>query len=276
MDELMFVAKKVLSLAIMPIPLTVILVLLGLYFMGGRGDFGKAMVFFAVMVLAGLSQPDIARQLSTPLEEKYVINHQPIEDECVVMVLGSTHTDNQAATVQQQLSDTANARLLEGVRQYKMGENCQFVVSGYNGGYLLDPHAQVMGKAAVELGIPADNIVTLDEPKDTIEEAQALYSALGPSKIRLVTSATHMPRAVMIFEALGMEVEPAPADFRALDGMWWRPSADHLLTSQRAVTEYVGILWLRVRPNIEQPEGPTRVAEPLEQPEADIAVAQGG
>ncbi|GLS82575.1 YdcF family protein [Paraferrimonas haliotis] len=250
MDDVFFIAKKILSLLVTPVPLCVFLMVIGLYFQRNRSNLGKGLLVFAVLLLGSLSQPQVARWLSQPLEARYDINHQVNQSGCLIMVLGSAHTDNQSASFQQQLDDAASARLIEAVRQYKMGPGCQFVVSGYDGGYLLLPHAYVMAKAAEELGIRSSDIVALEKPKDTIEEAKALLQRVGKRKIRLVTSATHMPRAVTVFESFGFEVEPAPADFRARDGAWWRLSADNLLTSQRAIHEYVGLAWLKLKPSL--------------------------
>ncbi|PKH98667.1 hypothetical protein CXF78_17570, partial [Shewanella sp. 11B5] len=61
------------------------------------------------------------------------------------------------------------------------------------------------------------------------------------------TSATHMPRAMMIFTSLGMQPQPAPSDFIAHQGFWWRLDADQLLASQKSIHEYVGMLWLHIK-----------------------------
>jgi hypothetical protein len=49
-------------------------------------------------------------------------------------------------------------------------------------------------------------IITLDSPKDTEEEAAAVKQAIGDAPFLLVTSASHLPRAMIFFES-----RPAPA-----------------------------------------------------------------
>ena len=53
---------------------------------------------------------------------------------------------------------------------------------------------------AESLGVPRSAIITLDSPKDTEEEAAAVKQAIGDVPFLLVTSASHLPRAMIFFE----------------------------------------------------------------------------
>lgn len=235
----------------MPIPLTVILLLVaGILWRSQK----KAMVYIgqvvlglAIMLLVLLSQSQISYWLTHSLESRFNVNHQAIKGSCVVMVLGSSNMEKPGLTAVQQLSSTALARLSEGIRQFHLGDDCTLVVSGFSGGQQPTPHATLMAQAAIELGVPQANIIKFDSPKDTIEEAHALQQQIGQQPFRLVTSATHMPRAMMIFTSLGMQPQPAPSDFIAYQGFWWRLDAAQLLASQKSIHEYVGMLWLNIK-----------------------------
>jgi uncharacterized SAM-binding protein YcdF (DUF218 family) len=74
----------------------------------------------------------------------------------------------------------------------------------------------------------------------------------GITKIILVTSAFHMPRAVGAFRKAGFEVIPAPAEFhtgwappRAFER--WVPSVNSIRESDRALHEMVGLWVYRFR-----------------------------
>ena len=72
----------------------------------------------------------------------------------------------------------------------------------------------------------------------------------GP-RIILVTSAFHMPRAKMLFERQGFEVEPFPVDFRVSDRqriniLSFLPKAEYLEDSEIAIREGMGILYYSV------------------------------
>ncbi|MGX9462938.1 ElyC/SanA/YdcF family protein [Shewanella sp. A14] len=247
----MFWLKKILSQLVMPIPFSILLLVIAAILWRTQQvrllKFGRLALMTAIGVLVLTSQSQVSYFLADSLESQYQVNHQQIIGTCVVMVLGSGNSEQSGHTAVQQLSSTALARLTEGVRQFSLGPHCTLVVSGWNGGTQLAAHATVMAQAAQELGIPKTSIVVFNQPKDTIEEAYALKSLIGYAPFRLVTSATHMPRAMRIFSSLGMQPQPAPSDFIAHDGYWWKLNAEKLLTSQRAIHEYVGTLWLLIK-----------------------------
>ena len=80
-----------------------------------------------------------------------------------------------------------------------------------------------------------------------------LLAELGAERVLLVTSALHMPRSVATFRTVGIEVTPAPTDFKVVRdpggsrAKRWLPNAEALHESTLAIHEYVGQLayWLR-------------------------------
>lgn len=242
----MFWVKKVVSQAIMPIPFILLLLLLSLL-VWRKPRLAKWAIGGAFSLLLVLSSQLSVDYLVKPLETQYPINSTPIAGTCVVMVLGSAHSDIPGATAVQSLSAVALARLTEGLRQLQLGQDCILVVSGWEGELTQHPHAEVMAKAAVELGVDASRIVQLPLPRDTIEEAHYFKEHFGNQAVRLVTSASHMPRSMAIFSGQGLTASAAPTDFRARDGFYWRLTADNLLASQRAIHEYIGRLWLWIK-----------------------------
>lgn len=90
-----------------------------------------------------------------------------------------------------------------------------------------------------------------DGSMDTADNARLSAAILQPAGIRrivLVTQAFHMPRAVMLFEAAGFEVVPAPTHFVSTrDGPLivfdFVPRASSLQTSYYALHEWLGLVW---------------------------------
>lgn len=86
---------------------------------------------------------------------------------------------------------------------------------------------------------------------DTIQNAAlsaAILKQAGVSRIVLVTQAFHMPRAVRLFRAAGLEVVPAPTHFKAggtgpVGIADFLPSAAALHNSYYALHEWLGIAW---------------------------------
>ncbi len=242
----MFWVKKILSQAIMPIPFILLLLLFSL-FVWRRTALAKWAVSCALIALLLLSSQLSMHYVVKPLEAQYPINSSAITTPCVVMVLGSAHADIEGASAVQSLSAVALARLSEGIRQLNLGQNCSLVVSGGTGELTRYPHAQVMAEAAIELGVEPSHIVQFSHARDTIEEAQFFKAKFGDAPLRLVTSATHMPRAMAIFSGMGLHPSAAPSDFIGRDDFGWRLSADNLVASQRALHEYIGRTWLYIR-----------------------------
>ncbi|WP_413493304.1 YdcF family protein [Shewanella baltica] len=227
----------------MPIPFILLLLLISIL-VWRRRSMAKYLVSCAFFVLLFLSSQLGVNTLVRPLESAYPINSTPITGACFVMVLGSAHSDIQGATAVQSLSAVALARLSEGLRQLNLGQECKLIVSGWGGELTQVSHAEMMAKAAVELGVDKRTIIQFPLARDTLEEAQYLQWELGEEPFRLVTSATHMPRAMAIFTGKGLHPDAAPTDFIGREDFWWRLTADNLVASQRAIHEYVGRLWL--------------------------------
>ena len=68
---------------------------------------------------------------------------------------------------------------------------------------------------AIDLGVPKKDILLTENVENTDQEAKAIKKLLllDNPKIILVTSAFHMPRAQLVFEAAGINVIPFPVDF---------------------------------------------------------------
>ena len=108
--------------------------------------------------------------------------------------------------------------------------------------------AEAGARVAQSLGVPPGDIITLDKPKDTEEEAAAVKQAIGSAPFLLVTSASHLPRAMIFFQQAGLHPLPAPANQLAIDSPlnpWERaiPSPVWLMHSDRVGYETLGRIW---------------------------------
>ena len=90
------------------------------------------------------------------------------------------------------------------------------------------------------------------ESRNTAENASksaAILRDAGVRRIVLVTQAFHMPRAVRLFRAAGLEVVPAPTQFKTaanspLGPLDLLPQSNALRNSYFALHEWLGIAWL--------------------------------
>ena len=60
----------------------------------------------------------------------------------------------------------------------------------------------------------------------------------------LITSATHMPRSVKIFEKQGIRIIPIPVDYQTANTLQWREFniTDGAVLWNRLLHEYIGIV----------------------------------
>ncbi|MCD4667238.1 MAG: YdcF family protein, partial [Sulfurimonas sp.] len=110
-------------------------------------------------------------------------------------------------------------------------------------------NAKMNAKLAMALGVDKKNIIVNPNPKDTKEEALFTKTIVGDEPFILVTSATHMPRAMMLFKSLGLNPIPAPTNFykEEFKGYFKLPDINNFNKSQVAMHEYIGILWARLK-----------------------------
>ena len=92
-----------------------------------------------------------------------------------------------------------------------------------------------------------------DEAENTEEEATAVNKVLEKKgkRIILVTSSYHIPRAHLIFEKAGLEVQDYPVDFKTggnkIVPMDFIPRPEGLSTVEKCVREYIGRLYYKIK-----------------------------
>lgn len=249
-----FLAKEILGLMCMPLSIAGILMFAGVAMLvaTGRQVLGKIVVSLGVIVALGAAWAPLADRLLSPLETRHaplVLSEVPPGVRQIV-VLGGGHVSDARLPDTGRLSGSSLARLAEGIRLHRLLEDSRLV---FTGAAVFDPepHARVMARAAVDLGVDGDRIMVLERAKDTVEEVLALRETLGREPFVLVTSASHMPRAVLLFQTAGLHPMPAPADFLVKQGEGrhpgrYFPSAGALRRTERAVHEYLGLMWAGV------------------------------
>ena len=206
---MMFTLKKLISAFLMPMPLGLFLLLIGFFYLLSN-SYKKAKIF----LFLGLSwflifsfQP-IANAIIKPLEDsqKALLTIPKVE---YILVLGNSHTSNDNLSITSQVAPVGVNRLAEGIRIYKELENAKLIVSGYGAGDE-NSHALMQEKLAISLGVKKEDIIRLDTPKDTKEEAIETRKLLGNKDFILVTSASHMKRANLLFQKEGLNPYLAP------------------------------------------------------------------
>ena len=213
----------------------------------------------ALILLLIISSPLAAKPLLSSLEAWYPIpklvngaHHDAI------VVLGGGVLEQGTLRPITDLTSYSKNRTICGVELYQQGFADKLVLTGGNGHAFKDSpkDSPQMKRWALRLGVPDHAIVTEENSRTTFENASETKRLLGPASILLVSSASHLPRAVTLFGKQGFRVTPVPCDFqmqdrpeeswRRLDPFDFLPNPRAIEYTTGAVTEWAGmvIYWI--------------------------------
>lgn len=251
-----FWLKKTLAPFLFPVPITVALLVagLGLLWSSKRQRSGRALVTFGTLLLILFAFDPTARALMHSFEgEQHAFDPGAVPPDGLgwVVVLGGGVVDDPRLPPNGQLSLPSLSRLVEGIRVLNHFPEAKLVVSG---GVIFNAvsEARVMAQVARSLGVDSVRIVLEEGSLDTKDQALNLANLLD-RPFALVTSASHMPRALALFRKQGLEPVPAPIDFALRRGTAGRrvtdfiPNAGSLKVSSQAWYELLGHAWVRLR-----------------------------
>lgn len=248
-----FYLQKVISTWLYPLPISLLLIALGLILLilkHPKSSFYCALVGLLILILFSV------RVFSFPFINSLQCQYQPLVNPPAgvtnIVVLGGGVSDGKSYPPNLKLRSASLSRLIEGIRLYhaieKMGQTPKLLLSGGRV-FQSEAEAGVMQNTALMLGIPAKNIVIEDGSKNTAEEAAYFAPILKQQPFILVTSAYHMPRSMMLFEAKGMHPIAAPTQFFSADHLKIKsyiPSSLSLELSDITIHEYLGMLWAKL------------------------------
>ncbi|MCO7176104.1 YdcF family protein [Sporolactobacillus kofuensis] len=181
-----------------------------------------------------------------PLENRYLPPAHPKGD-VLVMLGGGATLDTPDMNGKGQLSGDAANRLLTTYRLYKQTK-LPIILSG--GKVYPDSgiEAEIGKRQLVALGVPKNKVIVEKKSITTKTNARNTKTILDHQHFVhpiLVTSAFHMPRAVMTFNKLNVKVTPYPTDYLVSKRLAIYPGQfvpSEGGTVYTALKEYVGIL----------------------------------
>ncbi len=246
----------------MPLPFCIALLLIGLILLWftRRQRAGKIITTTAFALLLLLSYGPVPNFLLRRIESRHsplLISTGPeaavpAEFSSVkwIVVLGGGHKSDSSKTAATNLSPSTLYRLVEAIELHRRIPGSRLVVSGSDV-FRLDSEAAAMAKVAEGLGVERQNIVLEEQSDDTEEQAVFIKRIVGGDPFIMVTSASHMARAVALFQKQGMNPRPAPTGNRIVEATLmprdYYPHPGNLENSEVVVYEYLGMLWARLR-----------------------------
>ena len=255
----MFILKEIVSQFLLPLSLCIEFLLAGLILLWftRKQRTGMTLVTLGTILLILLSDTfiPVSDFLLRGLEYKYPALTIGRLDKSTkwIVVLGANYSSDRRLPLSNRLGDAATFRLLEGIRLYKEIPGSKIILSGGPGASHI-ACAEVMANVAQMLGIRLAELVLEPESKDTESEARLIKPLVADDRFIMVTSAAHMPRAMALFEKLGMHPIAAPTDYLVrCDGDGgvtvddFSPDPGAFLKATVAFHEYLGTVWATLR-----------------------------
>lgn len=219
----------------------------------------RLLIISSLFLLVTLSSPLIATTLIGSLETWYQPPPLTSSDrfDAIVVLGGGVDGKGSLRPTTEPGSNSRN-RTTCGVDLYQQGYAPTLLLTGGDAkAFGTGPREAVeMKQWAVRLGVPESATMIDTEARTTYENATGTKRLIGPASILLVSSASHLPRAVPVFIKQGFRVTPAPCGYvsQNLPRESWNnidpfdliPSDDALQYTREAVVEVAGIViyWL--------------------------------
>lgn len=239
----MYLFKKFLGALLSPLTIAFVVALVGvaLWLLNRRR--GARIAFCCAGIFAWLiATPFVGSLLLTPLEYRYPVSssYPPVE---YVVVLGSSYSPREGVPVTAAIDEHGFRRAVEGLRLQRLIPGSRLVVSG---GALTAGREPATGSALLvgSLGLPQQSIIRLTRPLDTRSEAAEIAALTRGAPFIVVTSASHMPRAMEYLRRAGSQPYAAPTGHRThrrgFHPASLLPSSYGLRMSEEAIHEYLG------------------------------------
>lgn len=216
-----FYLSKILWFFLQPSSAMLILLLAGTCLLWTRWiAMGRRIVLLAVFLLLVTGLSPLGHALILPLEDRFSRPGLPIKGGVEgVVVLGGAQNMTITARRKAIAINEAAERLVEASILARRYPEARILFSGGSDAILGDRESEASGAKSilVSLGVSPERLLLEDESRNTYQNAvfsMQLAQSFGNGNWLLVTSASHMPRAMGSFRKAGFKVMPWPVDYR--------------------------------------------------------------
>lgn len=251
--------KKLISRLFFPVPLVLELLILGLILQrfSRWKRTGKGLVLSGVVLLIvfgyNLGTEPMLRSIERtypPFTAEMAVEMPATTD---VLVLGQGLADEAGLPANSRVGEVYLARILEAVRVRRLLPTARILVS-VAGHVSRDDKRDFLDGMADIVGLERDVFVLLDGARDTADELELAMAELRGRNLVVVSSASHLPRAMTMFADKDIDAAPAPCAYNVLtpgEGPWSPvvlfPNADNLRSAENAVYEMMGNVWVSLK-----------------------------
>lgn len=203
------------------------------------------------------STPVFSSYLIATLERQYLpvpFIESPTAD--AIIILGGAVGSADYPRIDVDLTGRSD-RVMHAVRLYRAEKAPVIIVTGGTIRWMSakKPEAITIRRLLEELDVPLVSVIIEVESLNTFQNAtntKRLLTKHGLKNILLVTSASHMSRALATFRTIGIQAIPSPTDYTVIDSeklsiFDFLPDAEALAGTTQAIKEYLGLMVYRWR-----------------------------
>ncbi|MEI7590657.1 MAG: ElyC/SanA/YdcF family protein [Deltaproteobacteria bacterium] len=214
-----------------------------LFFTKKKQRLGKILALIATVALIAISYSATPNFLLKYLENQYPpVRMNTVGDvKEIKWVVALSAASYNLPSHGQQPSSSSALRVMEAVSVMRQLPQAKIIVTG------TPDSTDAMLMSALVMGIKREDIVREAKSNDTKDHAKNVKLIVGKDKFVLVTSAFHMPRAMLLFRKQGMAPIPAPTNYLSrrvvLPIQEWFPICENIEKTNNALNEYYGIAY---------------------------------
>ena len=257
----MFFIKKLISRFFFPVPVCAELLIAGflLWRFSKHQKLGRGLVLGGIAGLLLFSYPLLPNYWLGHIEAQSVpvsIAAEASTHPCYVVVLGQGTSARSNLPPNLRFGQEFISRLVEGIRLHRALTNSTLAVS-LAGASVSEPEKRhLFDQFLAIFALPTNRVTLLTTARDTGDEIRFCKQIAGTNRLYLVSSASHLPRALLMARKQGLNAIPAPASYQIDEVTSAQepfsptelfPSVDDLQNTTRAVYESLGLIWEKLK-----------------------------
>jgi uncharacterized SAM-binding protein YcdF (DUF218 family) len=239
---LFFVASNIFWMFLSPIAVLLIAALMGAWQLKGRFPrTGQTIALAALLILIVAAMTPLGLILVAPLEDRFPQPPPGLPPPYGIIVLGGAINGPTNQARGQAVGDEEQ-RVVQAAILAKRYPEAKVVFTGGTG--TQSTEATEAKKLLVELGVDPGRIVLEGHSRNTVENARFTAAIVHPEPSEpwlIVTSASHMPRAMGVFRKVGFDAIAYPVAYRT-PWQWDFDPARNLRIFEIAMREWIGLL----------------------------------
>jgi len=260
----MFLLKKIVSRIFFPIPLCAGLILLGLalWLFTRRKRVGSGCVLAGTVLLLFFSYSWLPDVMLRQLESRVAPVLNPTDQVAprssnYICILGQGISSDTSLPANVRFNDIFVKRIAEGVRLYRLLPDSTLLVSISGANASKEEKQAALSDLLRIFGLHTDAAQVCATAQDSEDEVAWFKQIAGTNRVFLVSCAAHLPRAMVLAGKYSLNAIPCPSSYLAggverkspfkPTGLF--PTSENLYNSERAIYEYLGLAWEKVRGN---------------------------